>query len=54
MRGRLSFIPLITYYQNRLNDWGLCFRQCRMCGKYFLARSQRYDLCSDKYSARIG
>ncbi|MCD7866400.1 MAG: hypothetical protein LUG54_10450 [Clostridiales bacterium] len=43
-----SFIPLITYYQNRLNDWGLCFRQCRMCRKYFLARSQRYDLCSDK------
>lgn len=33
---------------NRLNDWGLCFRQCKVCGKYFLAKSQRYELCSDK------
>ena len=31
-----SFYPLITYYLNRLNDWGLCFRQCKVCGKYFL------------------
>lgn len=43
-----SFYPLITYYLNRLNDWGLCFRQCKVCGKYFLAKSQRYELCSDK------
>ena len=33
---------------HRLNDWGLCFRQCKVCGKYFLAKSQRYELCSDK------
>ena len=33
---------------NRLNDWGFCFRQCKVCGKYFLAKSQRYELCSDK------
>ncbi len=43
-----SLYPLITYYLNRLNDWGLCFRQCKVCGKYFLAKSQRYELCSDK------
>ncbi|MCD8148778.1 MAG: DUF6076 domain-containing protein [Clostridiales bacterium] len=43
-----SFLPLVTYYLNRLNDWGLCFRQCKVCGKYFLAKSQRYELCSDK------
>ena len=23
-------------------------RQCKVCGKYFLAKSQRYELCSDK------
>ena len=27
---------------------GCCFRQCKVCGKYFLAKSQRYELCSDK------
>ena len=43
-----SLCPLITYYLNRLNDWGLCFRQCKVCGKCFLAKSQRYELCSDK------
>ena len=42
-----SLYPLITYYLNRLNDWGLCFRRCKVCGKYFLAKSQRYELCSD-------
>ncbi len=43
-----SLYPLITYYLNRLNDWGLCFQHCKVCGKYFLAKSQRYELCSDK------
>ena len=43
-----SLSPLITYYLNRLNDWGLCFRRCKVCGKDFLAKSQRYELCSDK------
>ena len=32
----------------KMNDWGICFRQCKACGKYFLAKSQRYELCSDK------
>ena len=43
-----SFYPLVTYYLNRLNDWGLCFRKCKVCGHIFLAKSQRYELCSDK------
>ena len=33
---------------NRLNDWGLCFRRCKVCGRVFLASSQRYELCGDK------
>ena len=43
-----TFYPLITYYLNRLNDWGLCFRKCKVCGHIFLAKSQRYELCNDK------
>ena len=43
-----SFYPLVTYYLNRLNDWGLCFRKCKVCGHIFLAKSKRYELCSDK------
>ena len=34
-----SLYPLITYYLNRLNDWGLCFRRCKVCGKYFRQRA---------------
>lgn len=43
-----SLYPLVIYYLNRLNDWGLFFRKCRVCERIFLAKSQRYDLCSDK------
>ena len=43
-----SLYPLIIYYLNRLNDWGLYFRKCKICEKVFLAKSQRYELCSDK------
>ena len=43
-----SLYPLMIYYPNHLNDWGLYFRKCKICGKVFLARSQRYELCSDK------
>ncbi len=28
---------------------GAVLPQCKVCGKYFLAKSQRYELCSDKY-----
>lgn len=43
-----SVYPLITYYLNRLNDWGLYFRKCKVCGKVFLAKSLRFELCGDK------
>ncbi len=43
-----TFSPLIIYYLNRLQDWGLCFRKCKICGNIFLAKSQRYELCSDQ------
>ena len=43
-----SLYPAVTYYLNRLNDWGLHFRKCKICGRLFLAESLRYELCSDK------
>jgi len=43
-----SFYPVITYYMNRMSDWKLCFRQCKICGKVFIAPNQRYELCSEK------
>ena len=43
-----SFYPAMIYYLNRLKDWGLCFRQCKVCSRFFLAKSQRYELCSEK------
>ncbi len=43
-----SLYPIITYYLNRLDDWGLHFRKCKICGRLFLAESLRYELCSDK------
>lgn len=43
-----SLYPLLIYYLNRLHDWGLCFRKCKVCGKLFLASSLRYELCSEK------
>lgn len=27
---------------------GLHFRQCKVCSRFFLAKSQRYELCSEK------
>lgn len=43
-----SLCPMITYYLNRLNDWGLYFRKCKVCGRLFLAESLRYELCGSK------
>lgn len=42
-----SFHPLITYYFHRLNEWGFCFKTCKVCGQTFLAKNHRYDLCSE-------
>ena len=43
-----SLYPLVIYYLNRLRDWGLSFRKCKVCGRLFLANSLRYELCSEK------
>ena len=43
-----SFYPLLTYYLNRLNEWGLHIRRCKVCGRIFCAKNQKYELCSDK------
>lgn len=42
-----SLLPLILYYLHRMDDWGLCFRICEVCGKIFVASSGHYCLCSD-------
>ena len=44
---RASFLPGILYYKNRLNEWGLHFRSCKVCGKIFLAKSRKYEICGD-------
>lgn len=43
-----SFLPVIMYYHARLADWSLYFRTCKVCGRAFLAKSQKYTMCSDK------
>lgn len=43
-----SFLPVIMYYHARLTDWSLYFRSCKVCGRVFLAKSQKYAMCSDK------
>ena len=43
-----SFLPIIMYYHARLSDWSLYFRTCKVCGRVFLAKSQKYTMCSDK------
>ena len=42
-----SFLPIIFYCMNKLNEWGYNFRHCKVCNKYFLAKSRHYELCSD-------
>ena len=41
-----SFYPLLIYYLNKLDDWGLCFCRCKVCGQVFLAKSRHFELCS--------
>ncbi len=43
-----SFYPVLIYYMNRISDWGLHFCKCKVCGKTFLEKSLRYELCSAK------
>jgi len=42
-----SFLPVIFYYLNKVNEWRFVFQGCKVCGKDFLARSRHYELCSD-------
>lgn len=49
-----SFLPVFLYYHTRLAEWGLYFRSCKVCGRVFLAKSQKYTLCSDKCRKKQG
>jgi len=42
-----SFLPVLFYYLNKVNEWRYVFQRCKVCGKDFLARSRHYELCSD-------
>ena len=48
-----SFFPVIMYYHARLADWSLYFRTCKVCGRVFLAKSQKYTMCSDKFRQKM-
>lgn len=42
-----SFQPVIFYYLQRIEEWGLHFLKCGVCGKDFLAPNRHYAYCSD-------
>lgn len=42
-----SFQPVIFYYLQRIEEWGLHFMECGVCGKDFLAPNRHYAYCSD-------
>jgi hypothetical protein len=42
-----SLLPVISYYLCKLEEWNLVFQECKVCGKYFAAKSRHYELCSD-------
>ena len=48
-----SMLPLLHYYLYRLEDWGMCFRICAVCGMKFVAESGHYSLCGDKECERV-
>lgn len=41
-----SFYPIIIYYLNKLNEWGLYFRHCKVCGTVFIAENNKFNICS--------
>lgn len=43
-----SLMPVIAYYLHKIDEWRYVFQRCKVCGKYFLARSRHYELCSDE------
>ena len=42
-----SLLPIISYYLYKLEEWGYIFQECKVCGKYFTAKSRHYELCSN-------
>jgi hypothetical protein len=43
-----SFLPVITYYLQKLAEWKYVYQVCKVCGVTFTAKSRHYELCSDK------
>jgi hypothetical protein len=43
-----SFLPILFYYTHKIEEWKLVFQQCKVCDKYFVAKSRHYELCSDE------
>jgi len=43
--GYSSFLPMIFYYLNKINEWGLVVQSCKVCDNRFLARSRHFELC---------
>lgn len=42
-----SLLPVVSYYLCKLEEWGLVFQECKVCGQFFTAKSRHYELCSD-------
>ena len=45
--GATTLLPIIFYYLKRIEEWGLIFQQCKVCGAYFLTTSKHFKLCGD-------
>jgi hypothetical protein len=45
--GYSSFSPIIFYYLNKINEWGLVVQSCKVCDNLFFARSRHFELCGD-------
>ncbi|MDR2559891.1 MAG: hypothetical protein LBC86_10200 [Oscillospiraceae bacterium] len=43
-----SFLTIIFYYLNKIEEWGLVFQECKVCGSYFLTKSRHFELCGDE------
>jgi hypothetical protein len=43
-----SFLPIISYYLYKVEEWGLVYLVCKHCGKNFIARNRHHELCSDE------
>lgn len=42
-----SLIPLERFYKSKIENWTKYIIQCKLCGKYFMADSKQYKLCSE-------